>query len=86
MMARMYILLDVAENAVNRVISTVRSDVGTTMVDALEVPPDNMLALEARGRHKLAELTTRVLASVQIVTEGITVLPSRDCYDSSTVK
>ena len=86
METRVYILLDVAENMADQVISTVRGGKGVTTADALDGPPDVILVLEARNRQRLAELTNRVLASVEAMTESITVLPSRDCCDISTVK
>jgi hypothetical protein len=83
MTARVYILLNVVENTADQVISAVRGSAGVTTVDAIEGSPDVMLVLEARNRKILADLTSRALASVETMTESITVLPSRDCCSIS---
>jgi hypothetical protein len=51
---------------------------GVVIVDALEGPPDVIMVVEASERQKLAELTIRALASVETVTEGLSVLPARE--------
>ncbi len=75
MSARVYILLDVVAGTSGQVTEALRGKPGVVMADPLEGPPDVILVLEAPKRRKLAELTIQALASVEIVTEGMRLLP-----------
>ena len=85
MSARVYILLDVMEGKSDQVARTLRGEPGVTTVDLLEGLPNVIVVLQARGRRKLAELTIRALASVETVTEGLQLLPTRDECNSSVL-
>lgn len=77
MSARAYILLDVVDDKSHWVAEVLRSRVGVVIAEPLEGPPDVMVVVEASDRQKLAELTIRVLDSVEAVTRGLRLLPAQ---------
>ena len=79
-----YILINVTEEKAGQVARMLRGQPGVKMIDLLEGPPDVVVILQARSRHKLANLTNRALALVDSMTEGIQVLPVRTGYDVQT--
>jgi len=50
---------------------------GVVMADALEGPPDVVIVMEAPERQQLAKLTVQALASVETITERVSLLPNR---------
>jgi len=81
---RVYVLTDAIEGKAVQVAQMLRGQPGAKMIDLLEGPPDVAVILQARSRHKLAELTNRALSLVDSMTEGIQVLPVRTGYDVQT--
>jgi len=77
MTARAYILLHVTKGKSDLVAQVLRAQNGVRVLDVLEGPPDLVLMMEASGRERLAELTIQALTSVEPMTEGLQVLPSR---------
>jgi hypothetical protein len=75
---RAYILLDIADGKAEQVTKVLRESRGVVMADALEGPPDVIIVMEASERQQLAELTIRVLASVETMTERVCLLPTRN--------
>jgi hypothetical protein len=78
MTSRVYILLELTEFDPDRVVEDLRSQSGVMIADRIEGPPDIFLMVEAPDKQKLAELTIKAIGSVESVTKGIRVLPSRD--------
>ena len=75
---KVYILLDVMDGKAEQVVQVLQEIPGVLMVDALEGPPDVILVMEAAERQHLAKLTIDALASVEMLTEQVRLLPTRD--------
>ena len=78
MTAKAYVLLNVASEKHKQVVRTLRGKPGVLMIDVVEGPPDVVAVLGARSRQRLAKLTIQALASVEAMTEGLQLLPTRD--------
>ncbi len=75
MSARVYVLLDVAQGELAKVMRTLRDKPGVIMADIVEGPPDIVMVVEARQRRRLAELTVEALSSIEGMTENLQLLP-----------
>lgn len=75
---KVYVLLDVIEGKLEQVVQTLPGKPGVVEVDLLEGSPNVMVVVEAPERKKLAEWTIQALASVEKMTEGVQLLPTRD--------
>ena len=79
--AKVYVLLDVMDGKSEQVAQTLRGKPGVVKVDQLKGPPEVIMVIEAYDRQKLVEFTIQALASVETMTEGLQLLPTRDgCY------
>jgi DNA-binding Lrp family transcriptional regulator len=78
MSAKAYVLLNVVHEKQEQVVRALRGKPGVLMVDVVEGPPDVVVVLRARDRQKLAKLTVQALASVETMTEGLQLLPTRN--------
>jgi hypothetical protein len=81
---RAYILLDVIEGKAEEAAETLRSNRGVKLTDVMEGRPNVVIVLQARSRRELAELTNRVLALVEGVTEDVQVLPTANGCDMNS--
>ena len=79
---RVYLLLDVAEGKADHVAEKLRRVAGIRIVDVLEGQPDVIAMVEAPERHKLVEITMRVISSVETMIENLHLLPARDVLGS----
>ncbi len=75
---KVYILLDVMDGKAEQVIQVLQEIPGVLMVDALEGSPDVIVLIEAPEREQLAKWTIDALASVEMLTEQVRLLPTRD--------
>ena len=75
---KVYILLDVMDGKVEQVVHVLQETPGVLMVDALEGPPDIVVLIEAPEREQLTKWTIDALASVEMLTEQVRLLPTRD--------
>ncbi len=75
MSARVYVLLDVAQGELAKVMRTLRDKPGVIMADIVEGPPDIVMVVEAHQRRRLAELTIEALSSIEGMTENLQLLP-----------
>ena len=75
---KVYVLLDIIEGKLEQVVQTLRGKPGVVEVDLLEGSPNVIMVVEAPERKKLAERTIQALASVETITEGVQLLPTRD--------
>ena len=75
---KVYILLDVMDGKAEQVVQVLQEIPGVLMVDALEGPPDIVVVIEAPEREQLAKWTIDALASVEMLTEQVRLLPTRD--------
>ena len=75
MSARAYVLLDVVQGDPAEVVRALRGRTGVIMADVIEGPPDVVMVVEARGRHRLAELTIEALSAVENMTGDLKLLP-----------
>ena len=82
---RAYILLDIADGKAKQAIKVLRESPGVLMVDALEGPPDVIIVMEALERQQLAKLAVQALASVETMTDHVSVLPTKDRFNTSTL-
>lgn len=80
--AKVYVLLDIIEGKLDQVVQTLQGKPGVMEVDLLEGSPNVVMVVEAPERKKLAERTIQALASVETMTEGVQVLPTRDGCDT----
>jgi hypothetical protein len=84
MSAKAYVLLNVVHEK-QQVVRALRGKPGVLMVDVVEGPPDVVVVLGARGRQRLAKLTIEALASVETMTEGLQLLPTRNRLNARRV-
>jgi DNA-binding Lrp family transcriptional regulator len=75
MSAKVYVLLDIADNHYREIVNALRGEFGITNFELLEGPPDLMLTIEAPNREKLAEFTVRALSQLETMTEKVNLLP-----------
>ena len=75
---KVYILLDIVDGKAEQVVHILQEIPGVLMVDALEGPPDIVVVIEAPEREQLAKWTIEALASVEMLTEQVRLLPIRD--------
>lgn len=78
MNAKVYVLLCVKEGKSEQAVQTLRGKAGVRLLDVLEGPPDVVMMVQARERHRLAELTIEAVASVEHLTEDLQLLPTVD--------
>jgi len=79
---KVYVLLDVMDGKSEEVAQILRGKPGVVKVDQLEGPPEVITVVEAYDRQELADLTMQALASVETMTEGLQLLPTRGrCYN-----
>lgn len=81
--SKVFVLLDVVEGEPEEVAQMLRGKPGVIMTEVLEGPPDLIIIMEALKRQQLAQLTLQVLASVETMTENISLLPVKDQLGSS---
>ena len=79
---RVYILLDIVDGKTEQAVKVLRKSHGVIMADALESPPDVIVVIGAPTREQLARLTVQALASVESITEQVSLLPSRDMLNA----
>ena len=79
---RVYLLLDVAEGKADQVAEKLRRIAGTRIVDVVEGQRDVIAVVEAPERRRLAEITMRVISSVETMIEDLELLPARDRFGS----
>ena len=75
---KVYILIDVIDDSAEEVTRVLRGKLGVVIVDALEGPPDVVVLIEAPKREQLAKWTIEALGSVEMLTEQVRLLPTRD--------
>ena len=80
---RVYILLDIVDGKSEEVAQSLWGRPGVVKADLLEGAPDLLLICEAFNRQKLAKLTVEALATVEHVTENVSLLPVRSQPDSA---
>lgn len=78
MSSRAYVFIDAAEGKADKVARILRDRPGVLAADLLEDSPQVVMVVEAPERQKLAELTIRALTSVEPMTQGTQILPSKD--------
>jgi hypothetical protein len=74
---RAYVLLQSLEDNHSEVVKKLRRQAGVVAVDLVEGPPDIVLVIEATDRQQLASVLMNALSSVQDVTEGLELFPTR---------
>jgi hypothetical protein len=80
MSARVYVLLDTVNGKSEQVTQVLRGKPGVILAEPLEGSPDVIMVVEAPRREKLAKLTNEALASVELLTENLQLLPARIEY------
>jgi hypothetical protein len=75
---RVYLLLDVMDGKADLVAGKLRHIAGIRIVDVLEGQPNVIALVEAPERPRLAEITMRVISSVETMIEDVRLLPARD--------
>ena len=75
---KVYILLDVIGGSAEEVTRVLCKRLGVVLADALEGPPDVVVLIEAPEREQLAKWTIEALSSVEMLTEQVCLLPTRD--------
>lgn len=85
MRVKAYVLLDIVDGNCDQVAQMLRSKRGVLMVDSLEGPPDLIMVVEASDKQKLAQLAVDALASVETVTQGLQILPTRDRLNTHAI-
>ena len=86
MSAKAYVLLNVVHEKQEQVVRALRGKPGVLMVDVVEGPPDVVVVLGARDCQRLAKLTVQALASVETMTEGLQLLPTRNRLSARGVR
>jgi len=85
MSAKAYVLLNVVHEKQEQVVRALRGKLGILMADVVEGPPDVVVVVEARSRRRLAKLTIQAITSVETMTEGLQLLPTRETFDTRSV-
>ena len=80
--AKAYVLLNIVDGKASQVAQTLRGKDGVKVVDVLEGQPNLILMIQAHNRQRLADLTNRALASVDIMTESVQLLPAQNGRDT----
>jgi hypothetical protein len=75
---RIYLLLDVLKDKSDQVTENLQGRPGVVIADPLQGPPDVMIVVEASNRQSVTELAIQAIASVETMTKGVRVLPTRD--------
>jgi hypothetical protein len=75
---KVYLVLNVAEGKANQVAGKLKRVAGIRIVDVLEGLPDVIAVVEAPERHKLVEMTMRVISLVGTMIEDMKLLSARD--------
>jgi hypothetical protein len=75
---RVYLLLDVVDWKADQVAGKLRRIAGIRIIDVLEGQPGVIAMVEAPERHRLAEITMRVISSVETMIEDLKLLPVRN--------
>ena len=76
--ARVYVLVDVAGECHEEVVSVLRCKPGVVMADNVEAEQKVIMVVEAQDRQRLAELTVRALASVEMAIGGMRLMPAEE--------
>ena len=73
-----YIIFEALDGMCDMIVQALQGKPGVVVVDKVEGPPDIVMIVEAPDRQKLTERVISALASVENMTEGCNVLPTRD--------
>jgi hypothetical protein len=76
--ARVYVLVDVAGGNHEEVASVLRCKPGVVMADNVEAQQKVIMVVEAQDRQRLAELTIRALASVEMAIGEMHLMPAEE--------
>lgn len=76
-MYRVYVLFDVKPDMLIKVLQVLVHKAGVIMADILAEQPAVLIVVQARSRRKLADLTIKAIASVENITEGMQLMPTR---------
>jgi hypothetical protein len=74
---RAYVLLHSAENHRRQAVKILQRQAGVVAADLVEGPPDIVLIIEANDRQELATVLVKAMASVENMTDGLELLPTR---------
>jgi hypothetical protein len=77
MVDKVYFLLDIRDGNAERAVEILRQQRGVATADALEGRSSIIALVEAQDRLRLAQLTVQALASVEMMTENLSLLPVR---------
>jgi hypothetical protein len=83
---RVYILLGIINGACNEAARILRGKPGVVAVELLEGSPEVLFMVESSNRRSLAQLTVSALASVESLTAGVQLLPTKDSFGNQTGK
>lgn len=86
MTVRVYVLLGIITGACNEAAEILRGKPGVIAVELLEGSPEVLFIIESCSRRSLAQLTVSALASVESLTAGVQLLPTRDSFGAQTGK
>jgi hypothetical protein len=83
---RVYVLLGIITGACNEAAEILRGKPGVIAVELLEGSPEVLFMVESSSRRSLAQRTVSALASVESLTAGVQLLPTRDSFGAQTGK
>jgi hypothetical protein len=86
MSTRIYLLLDVVKDKSDQVTENLQGRPGVVIADPLQGPPDVMIVVEASNRQSVTELAIQAIASVETMTKGVRVLPTRDGLNTHIIE
>lgn len=84
--ARVYVLLRTVQDCAGNAVLALRQNVGVVAADRLEGPPDIIVVMEAADRPKLARAVVKALASVEVMTDSVELLPVQDGASGASAK
>ena len=76
--ARVYVLLRTAQDCAGDALLVLRQNAGVVAVDRIEGSPDIVVVMEAADRPRLAKAVIKALASVELMTDSVDLLPVQD--------
>jgi hypothetical protein len=80
MTSHAYLLLDIAEDKIEKAVKELLNNAGIMRIDILEGSPNALITLEASAQKRLSELTLRAFALVKEFTNQVHLLPVKEKY------
>lgn len=75
---RAYLLLDIVDDQVEKVVQQLQNKSGVVRIDLLEGSPDVFVIVETSGQKRLTELALRAFASIKDLAGEVRLMPVKE--------